>query len=97
MLPLIKDDNQPFQLMQTKWKSQLDPLLVAPLNGSLVLNEIKLVSGVNVINHKLGRPIQGWMITDISAPATIYRSAAFNKLTLTLTSNAVTVVNIMVF
>jgi hypothetical protein len=92
-LPLNLPDNQ----MQTKWKSILDPLLANPLNGASFLNNISLASGVNIINHKLGKNQQGWFLTDIQGPATIYRSAPFNSLTLTLTSSAAVIVSIGVY
>jgi len=92
-LPLMQD----WEKIQTKWKSQLDPILANPLNNSSILQNISLLNGVTVINHKLGRKMQGWSIVDIQGTATIYRSAPMNDLTLTLTSNAAVIVNIEVF
>ena len=48
--------------MQTRWKSLLDPILSNVLNSANILQEVELVSGSNVINHKLGRKLQGWSI-----------------------------------
>lgn len=96
-LPLQQTDNKDLSLLQTKWKSQIDPVLANPATDMSILKDVKLVSGVNVINHLLGKTQQGWIITDIQAAATIYRSAPFNNLTLTLTSSANTTVNIGVF
>jgi hypothetical protein len=87
----------PLDLMQQRWKSLLDPILGNPVNGVSILPNVKLNNGVTVINHKLGQVQQGWFLTDIQGAATIYRSAAFNDLTLTLTSNAAVTVNIGVF
>lgn len=92
-LPLIDDP----KLAQTKWKSILDPLLARPLNDSNTLTGIVLASGVNVINHKLGRKPQGWVITDTTTAITIFRSQPFNDLTLTLTASGAGVINLMVF
>jgi len=89
--------NLPLPLMQTKWASQLNPVLANPLNGISILKDVSLINGVTKINHLLGRQMQGWMILDIDEPATIYRSAPLNPLTLTLTSNVAVVVNIGVF
>lgn len=89
--------NLPDSLMQTKWKSLLDPILANPLNGISILESVKLINGVTVVNHKLGRTQQGWFLTDIQGAATVYRSAAFNNLTLTLTSSAAVTCNIGVF
>jgi hypothetical protein len=80
--------------LQTKWPSQIDPVLnFAPNKGTLLTN-IALVTGSNVINHKLGKTQQGWIVTDQTAAASLYRSAAFNNLTLTLTASAPTTVNL---
>jgi hypothetical protein len=96
-LPFIKTDNQAVDLLETKWKSELDPLLAKPLSSMSILPNVALVNGVNVINHLLGRTPQGWFFTDINAAATVFRSAAFSNLTLTLTSNAACTVSLAVF
>ncbi len=92
-LPLNLETGQ----MQTRWKSLLDPVLTNPLNNASNLTDITLINGITVINHQLGRVMQGWFITDINGAAQIYRSAPFNALTLTLTSNAVVTVSLGVF
>lgn len=96
-LPLQHTDIQPLSLLQTTWKSQLDPMLSNPLNKVTILKSVPLASGTNVINHLLGRAQQGWFIVDIQGAATIYRSAPFNNLTLTLHSSAAVTVSIGVF
>lgn len=87
----------PLDLMQTRWASQLNPILTNPMTNMSIIENVQLQSGVNVINTLLGRNQQGWVITDIQGPATIYRSASFNALTLTLTSSAAVTVSIGVF
>ncbi len=91
--------NLPLATMQTRWKSDLDPLLSNPLNGISILKDVSLVSGTNTINHLLGRVMQGWFLTDVQGIATIYRASTnpFNALTLTLTSSAAVVCSIGVF
>ncbi len=96
-LPIQKDPNTNLMLMQNRWSSQLNPLLANPLNDVSILKNVSLVAGTNVINHLLGKVQQGWFLTDIQGAATIYRSAAFNGLTLTLTSSAPVICNIGVF
>lgn len=88
---------QTINLLQTQWRSILNPLLGNLLNNVSNLENISLINGVTVINHKLGQIQQGWFITDINGAAQIYRSATFNDKTLTLTSSAAVVVNIGVF
>src|SRR4051812_13470969 len=84
-------------LLQTQWRSILNPFLANPLNEVSILEGIHLINGVTVINHKLNRMQQGWFLTDLNGAAQIYRSAALNDKTLTLTSNAAVIVNIGVF
>lgn len=81
----------------TKWSSDLNPLLANPLNNVQIIPNISLINGATVINHKLGKNMQGWFLVDQQGPATIYRSAPMNSLTLTLTSSAAVVVSIGVF
>lgn len=97
MLPFIKTDNREFNQLQTKWASELNPLLAKPLSDANILKGIKLVSGDNVINHKLGRTMQGWIISDITDHIGICRSAPFNDLTLTLNSTGTVTVDLVVF
>lgn len=92
-LPLISDPN----MAQAKWKSILDPLLAKPLSSGQILTQLTIKTGSNVINHKLGREPQGWFLTDNTTNITLYRSAPFNDLTLTLTSSGNGVINLMVF
>lgn len=86
-LPIFKDDNQNLMLLQTKWKSAIQPMLASVLGQGIFLSNIDLIAGENVINHLLGRKQQGWIITDINAVANIYKFGAFNDKTLTLTSD----------
>lgn len=83
--------------MLTKWSAELNPVLANPTNNVSVLEGVVLKNGATVINHKLGRTMQGWFIVDQTAAASIYRSQPFNSLTLTLTSNAAVTVNLGVF
>lgn len=96
-LPLFKNEDEAFQLLQTKWKSILDPLLKNPLVDGLLLNGLDITSGTTVINHRLGRKMQGWFVVDTDAGTDIYRSAPFNDKTLTLTSGTACVVSLWVF
>ena len=86
----------PLDRMQTTWKSQIDPILSIPMLSGIQLSNIAIKSGINVINTKLQRTQQGWVITDITSPALISRSQPFNSTTLTLTSSAATTINLWV-
>lgn len=86
-----------WDMAQTKWATQLNPVINNPIMNGLMLQNITLISGVNNINHLLQRTQQGWFITDQTAAAEIYRSADFNKLTLQLTASAPTTISLWVF
>lgn len=97
-LPIfIGFDSKTFSLFQTRWASQLNQLLKLPMLSGIALTEIPLSNGVTVINHKLQRQMEGWLITDINGAATIYRSAPLSPLTLSLTSNAAVMVDLWIF
>lgn len=89
--------NLPAPLMQTRWASLLNPVLVNPTNNISIVKDVSLAIGDNVINHLLGQKMQGWFLVDINAASTIYRSQPMNDLTLTLNSSAVCTVSIGVF
>lgn len=89
-----------WDLAQDRWAAQLDPVLALPQNSSFIIKNIKLASGTNVINHLLGRKLQGWTLTRVRALATIYDTQDTNQtpeLTLVLVSSAVVTVDIEVF
>jgi hypothetical protein len=89
--------SKPSDPVLTRWKAQLDPIIAKPLNSSNFLQNITLNNGTTVINHGLGRIQQGWFLVDSNAAVTPYRSAAFNALTLTLTSGAAATISLIVF
>lgn len=98
-LPLQQTNILDLSLMQKSWAAQINPVLANPTTNPGLIIGVVLVSGTNIINHKLGKKMQGWIITDINAAITVYRpdSAPFNSLTLTLVASAPATVNIEVF
>lgn len=83
-----------------KWASILDPIIANPANNSLLLKNLVLTIGQNVINHTLGRKLQGWILCDIDGIANIYSTQATNSmpaLTLNLTSDANCTISLLVF
>lgn len=83
--------------MQNRWKAIIDPVLSLPTNQGVILKNVVLTVGDNVINHLLGRMMQGWILIDIDGAAMIYRSADFNSKTLTLNTSADVIINLEVF
>ena len=85
---------------QTAWASEINPVLSNALVQGVLLKSVKLSSGSNVINHGLGRVLQGWIPVRIRASATMYDTQDANPspgLTLQLTVSAAVTVDIYVF
>jgi hypothetical protein len=90
----------PLDRMQTQWASAIEPVLNNPTNMSNLLSNIQLSTGTNVINHKLGRKLRGWIPTRIRAAALIFDDQDSNQhpeLTLILVSSAPCVIDLEVF
>ena len=99
-LPLIQSQSSDLNLIQTKWKSVIDPMLANPMLYGRLVSGINLIVGANKINHLLGRNLIGWFIVGINGVANIYDTQASNQtpdLTLNLTSDAAVKVNLWVF
>lgn len=90
----------PLDQMQTRWASQLNPVVSNPIVNGLLLPNIKLTNGSNAINHMLGQKLQGWFLVGINGVASIYDNQANNQhpeLTLALVSNADVTISLWVF
>lgn len=100
MLPYFQSKDQELNKLQTQWGSQLNPLLGSPIVNGILLQGVSLSTGTNVINHKLGRNLVGWIITRRRANATVYDTQDTNQtpqLTLQLTASGAVVVDLYVF
>jgi hypothetical protein len=84
-------------LMNPILASALNPVLSNPLLKGIMLTDVVLAIGDNVINTGLGKNQTGWFVVDQNAASSIHRSAPFNGLTLTLNSSAVVTASIWVF
>lgn len=100
-VPLIQTTLKELMLVQTKWRSILNPLLGNPSLDSLILENVSLLKAApNVVNHKLGRKLIGWRVVRIRAKAIIYDSQDSNQtpdLTLVLITDTDVIVNLEVF
>ncbi len=83
--------------MQDNIVAPLNKLLQNPIVQGRTLSGVTLASGSNVIPHGLGRTLQGWIVTDVNALISVYRSAALNAQNLTLTSSGTGTVSLYVF
>lgn len=100
MLVNYQTDDRDFQLMQSNWSKQLNPLLNNPSNNAIILKEVQLTTGSNTINHRLGKKLTGWRIVRQRSAAQIYDDQDNNQmpaLTLTLVSDANVSVDIECF
>lgn len=98
-LPIFQSDSQEMTLMQTKWAQQIEGVL-RDSNSPVVLESVSLLTGDNVINHRLGRKLSGWRLIRIRAAATVYDKQDTNQmpaLTLVLNTSAPVIVDIEVF
>lgn len=88
----------PWELAQTKWPAQLNPVLALPILAGTQINNIVLKSSTPLaINHLLQRLPQGWFVVDNLANAVIWRTQPLNMNTITLESSANTTVDIYIY
>lgn len=90
----------PWEDADNKWAAMLNPILTNPLVSGRAIQNVSLTTGNNVVNHKLGRKLQGWVITGIDGVASIYDTQASNQLsarTLNLVSSADVTISLWVF
>jgi hypothetical protein len=88
-----------FDQLQTKWASQINPVLSNLLvQGQLLQNQM-LITGSNAINHKLGRTPNGWFVVSPQSAAVVHQNAyqPNSDLILTLTSSGSLTCDLWVF
>ena len=83
--------------LQTNVYESLSPLSRLPLLNGTLLEAVSLSTSDTQVEHKLGRKPLGWLLVDIDADATVFRTAAFNEQFITLQSSAAVTCNIWVF
>lgn len=100
-LPRLQSEDAALGRLQTRWKASLDPLVDLPLLQGVLLKNVSLQSGANVVDHRLGRAPQGYLVTRVQGAATsLYDTQAANprpQLTLNLVSSAAATVDLWVF
>jgi hypothetical protein len=90
----------PLALLETQWAQQIDPVLANPILKGQLLQNIVLINGTTIVNHKLGRKLIGWFPVGQTSPANLSDNQATNQmpqLTLSLNSTAATTVSLWVF
>lgn len=90
----------PWELANPRWASELNPIVENPLVNGQLLTGIKITTGANVINHGLGRKLQGYIVVMNSASATYWDSQLTNQmaqLTLILNASGPATISLYVF
>lgn len=88
---------QPNQLWQSQWASELNALLAKPLSQGSLIGPFTLSVGNNVLNTRLGRSLQGWVVARVlGAPTALYEVSSDTS-TLTLNSSAIATISLIVF
>lgn len=80
-----------------QWPAILNPVIANQLVQGQFIQNYQIISGINTINHKLGRQQQGWFIVDQDASATFYRTQPFNDTALVLHSSNACNVSVWMF
>ncbi len=101
-LTQFQSNDRDFQLMQNSWAAVINPIINNPSNQAIILKQVVLLaaSNPNVVNHRLGRNLQGWRLVRVRSQATIWDSQDSNQtpnLTLNLKTSADVTVDLEVF
>jgi hypothetical protein len=79
------------------WAQVLSPVINNPTNNIQIISNYHFITGINILNHGLGRLMLGWFVIDPQGLGTLFRSSPLNSKTLTLTSSADFIASIGVF
>lgn len=99
-LPIFQSPDRNLQMLQTRWASELNPVLSNPSLQCRIIKNVSLATGATIINHLLGRNLTGWRIIRQRAAASIYDIQDSNQtpdLTLILVSSAPVIVDLEAF
>lgn len=98
--PVLNTSDSDLATVQRNLVRVLQPIFNTPILGGNLLTNQTLVTGLNSINHGLGRNLNGWIPVRIRSSATFFDSQDTNKtpqLTLALNSSADVIADIYVF
>lgn len=98
-LPKFPTTDNTLSLLQTKWAEQIDPVVAQPFNSGVILSNV-ILSSSSVINHKLGRDLQGWALVRLRGKATVFDTQDVNPIpskTLQLNASSGVSADILVF
>lgn len=85
--------------MQVRWKAILDPVVASPIPQGRQVAALKLSTGPNVIQHKLGREYVGWFLVDKDGVADVYADShnSAKATSIVLVSSAPVTVSFWIF
>lgn len=100
-LPTFQSSIREITLLQSTWSQALNPLLSSPINSNVFIQNVALQTGDNVINHLLGRKLQGWIVVRMKdGYVQIYDKQSTNSMpdkTLVLNSSGNGNIDLLVF
>lgn len=99
-IPLVQTDDKDLNLFQTQLGKTMTPILETPLNYGVLLKDIVLSTGQNVVPTRLERVLQGWMIVRQRAQAQVWDTQDLNTTpnkTLLLNASTAVTVDLWVF
>lgn len=95
-LKRVVTTDRTLQAIQDNVDQALSLIQATPFQGGTLLTSVALQTGSTQIAHTLSRQPRGWVIVDINAAVTVYRTAWDAKF-LTLQSSAGATASIWVF
>jgi len=94
-------NNQELSQMQSKVKAAFDNINANLFLSGSILAGVSLTSGSNVVNHKLGRRISGYIVVSSSVASTFNDNISLGsdalQSSVTITASASTTVSLWVF
>lgn len=75
----IWTDDQEVTRLQSHLKTVLNPLLELPISDGVLIKDLTINTADTLIEHKLGRRPEGFLITRLKSNSVIYESATANN------------------
>ena len=95
-LKTFRTDDDDMSRIQSALTEAFEPLLKSPLVNAVLLGPITIGTTPTPVAHKLGRPLQSWVLAGPLADARVWEVSR-NKSTLTLQASAEVTTNLLVF
>lgn len=99
-IPKMQTESREINQLQQYIAQALNPILSNPENLGTITTNVQLVAGTNVVNHGLGKKLQGWSIVRKRSAAGIYDNQDSNPnpaKTLILVSDAAVSIDLYCF